>query len=295
MFNDGRFFVGIGPPKTATTWLHQSLSYHPDLLLPPLKEIGYFWEKQCLPMNGYFARFSSRHWFYRQKRRHVLGSLRRTLQGKAGLDKLKWNMRYFLWPHTDEWYRQLFDAGYVSGDITPKYSELTATSVQNMRNTVGAARIVMTVRDPVEREWSRAKMNLCARRNLRPDQVPRDEWFRHFDDEAQAAANDYLEIYDRWAGVFGKENIHLIFIDEIVEDSWEVYRRLCGFLGVSDPDESLRDAVSKPAHTGLISDIPEEYQHYLFRRHEDKMRDFARRFDAYPFPANWLSRGPYVS
>jgi len=35
-------FLGIGPYKTATTWMHTYLEKHPDILLPVKKEINYF-------------------------------------------------------------------------------------------------------------------------------------------------------------------------------------------------------------------------------------------------------------
>jgi hypothetical protein len=35
-------FLGIGAQKAGSTWLHENLSQHPDLYLPPLKELHYF-------------------------------------------------------------------------------------------------------------------------------------------------------------------------------------------------------------------------------------------------------------
>jgi hypothetical protein len=35
-------FLGIGAQKSGTTWLHDNLARHPQVWLPPVKEIHYF-------------------------------------------------------------------------------------------------------------------------------------------------------------------------------------------------------------------------------------------------------------
>lgn len=42
-------FLCIGGQRSGTTWLHANLNKHPEIWLPPVKEILYFNEKE----NGY--------------------------------------------------------------------------------------------------------------------------------------------------------------------------------------------------------------------------------------------------
>lgn len=49
-------FVGVGPPKTGTTWLHACLFEHPDLCLPQRKETHFF--------DRYYDR--GKEWYQRQ-------------------------------------------------------------------------------------------------------------------------------------------------------------------------------------------------------------------------------------
>ena len=38
----GPTFLGIGAQKAASSWLYRSLFTHPDVYMPPIKELSYF-------------------------------------------------------------------------------------------------------------------------------------------------------------------------------------------------------------------------------------------------------------
>jgi len=288
------FFLGIGPPKTATTWVYKNLVQHPSVSLPPMKEIGYLWEKYFLPERTYMSRFLSSHWHYKPRRRYILGSVRDHLKNLISMridrNKLLWDFKYSLLPHTDSWYSSLFEQQLLSGDITAKYCELNEANIADIRSRYGETKIIITVRDPVEREWSRAKMNLSKRTNRKPNEIPEHEWIHHFDESELSLTNDYTALYERWSRSFGEENIHLIFIDEIALDGWKVFKELCQFLEINQPSSILKDQILKPANVGIVDPIPRNYEKYLFLKHREKITRFANRFPSYPYHSQWLER-----
>lgn len=270
------------------------LAHHPDISMPPMKEIGYWWGMEFLPEATYLTRFTGDHWFFRTRRGQILQSLEAGVAGflkrPSARAELAWSLRYALLPHNDDWYDGLFDASRVSGDITPKYCELPEERVAALSERYPAARIVISLRDPVEREWSRAKMNLCAKRNRKPEDVPDAEWIEHFDRPAQADANDYVGVIERWTRHFGAERVHTFFLDEVLEDSWAVFGELCRFLGVSPPPEKLRSEVEQPKNVGRKEGIPPELAGYLFRKHRARIEALAAARPATPFPRRWLAK-----
>ncbi len=292
MINSSQFFLGIGPPKTATSWLYQALSKHPEIKLPPVKEIGYLWEKRFLPERNYASRFFSDHWYFRSRRRYITRSFREHLNDllkmRINTKKLSWDLHYSLLPHTDSWYARLFDQHTMTGDITPKYCELEAADISEIRHQYGELKIIITVRDPIEREWSRAKMNLCKKPGRTPEEVPASEWISHFDDPRQSVANDYCALYERWSRSFGEENVHLTFYDEIQRDGWPVFHTLCRFLGVDQLTDEFREHVIQPANVGIKAAIPRVYEEYLLAKHEAHIMSFAKRFPDYEYPLKWL-------
>ncbi|MGI9569745.1 MAG: hypothetical protein ACR2PH_08415, partial [Desulfobulbia bacterium] len=57
-------FIAIGPPKTGTTWIYKNLEAHPEVWMPPDKEIRHFWEKVFTDESSYKERRSSLHWHH---------------------------------------------------------------------------------------------------------------------------------------------------------------------------------------------------------------------------------------
>ena len=62
-------FIAIGPPKTGTTWIYKNLDLHPEVWMPPDKEIRHFWERAFIGSLNYRERQASTHWHHvaRQK------------------------------------------------------------------------------------------------------------------------------------------------------------------------------------------------------------------------------------
>lgn len=52
-------FVVVGPPRTGTTWLHQSLIQHPDICLPKEKQTHYFDKHYHLGPNWFSKKFAN--------------------------------------------------------------------------------------------------------------------------------------------------------------------------------------------------------------------------------------------
>ncbi len=68
MFPD---FLGIGAQKSGTTWLYQNLAAHPQVWMPPVKELHYLDHKpQSLPV-----RLMSRKNFLRKAKVHLRQNL----------------------------------------------------------------------------------------------------------------------------------------------------------------------------------------------------------------------------
>ena len=42
-------FVCVGPERTGTSWLYVALSGHPEIAMPPVKEIRYFYDCAAYP------------------------------------------------------------------------------------------------------------------------------------------------------------------------------------------------------------------------------------------------------
>ena len=123
----GPAFIGVGPEKTGTSWLYRNLKAHPDLFLPPIKELKYFWERHARPGESIVTRFTGRNWHNRLYRKTLKNKIKHYLRQIIHLPRLRndlaWDLRYLFRPHTDEWYASLFEKTRrrLGGDVSPKY------------------------------------------------------------------------------------------------------------------------------------------------------------------------------
>ena len=123
-------FLGIGAQRAATTWLANSMRTHPEIWMPPRKELHYWSRDPRYPSASHLAKSCSwwqaarqiprSSWIGRRIRRDV-----RRAVGQRSLRDLRWLARYYVSDPDDEWYLSLFanGEGKVAGEITPDYEE----------------------------------------------------------------------------------------------------------------------------------------------------------------------------
>ena len=110
------FFV-LGPPRTASTWLESNLARHPQIWMPPVKELHYFDVQRRGKIDN---RYRNLHYEQLRKRRRMTEA-----EFTAYLDASpnSWSARYLHAARDDAWYCALFAAepGQIRGEATPTY------------------------------------------------------------------------------------------------------------------------------------------------------------------------------
>src|SRR5690606_33123534 len=120
---------------SGTTWLHRALSAHPDIWMPPIKELHHF-------DDGGRSRYF----------KHLIKRIRQRSR------PTKWDMRYFLGRPSDQWYASLFhdaqNRGFTCGEITPDYAVMDRERFCQLFALNPAAKTIFLIREPIERCWS---------------------------------------------------------------------------------------------------------------------------------------------
>jgi hypothetical protein len=160
----GPDFICIGMPKAGTGWLFDQLQYHPDFWMPPVKELTYL--NREYPRMGSSTRrlersLDAEREGRRGKRRRKDNPAPRRPQEEADLEFLKEAASLSGEKRDVKRYAHLFHykGQRLSGDITPGYSSLDDDVVQEVAAEMPNAKIVLLVRDPVARAWSRICMS----------------------------------------------------------------------------------------------------------------------------------------
>ena len=279
MSADAPHFIGIGAQKAGTTWLYRNLQEHPEVWLPPEKELHYFDEKRIARrslVGRVFGRTVEGARWRRQLRRHARGALRGT-----SFAELRWLGRYFLLGWDDGWYASLFAPGHgrSTGEVTPSYAILESEHVAGIRELLPEAKIVFLLRNPIERAWSHAMMEV---RNTGASEADRDDFLRHFEEPRSRLRTDYARTIEVWASHYPADQIFVGFLEDIHFHPEELLTRVCRFLGVA-PLDRWPNAASR-VYGGSGATIPGELAVALAELYRAPLHELASRFGGY---ASW--------
>jgi hypothetical protein len=281
----------IGAARSGTTWLYQRLRRHRNIFVTPVKEIHYF---------DIYRRHPPWHWI---RIRRMLLHLRRYfiyLSDRSGRNTesipwlLKWGLNYFLMPKSHAWYRRLFQDqhGRIAGELTPAYALLDETRIAEVVAINPAVKIILQMRDPIDRAWSQTVMHLGLHR--RPgayDQYLDDIRAVIFKDEI-IRRSMYLETIEKWEKYVARENTCYLFFDDIQQQPANMLAGLFKFLGAEAGAEDVyrEDLTTRVAERDSQGRrIPAEIETELAQIFYPMLSALERRFDG-GYPGVWKQR-----
>ncbi len=247
----GPDFLGIGAPRCGTTWLYSVLGRHPDVWLPPIKEVHYF-DSIDESMAEHFAVHRSgyrvQRFLLRRLMHYVAAGVVAVAPRALNLQPkpdFRWDRNYFRPGGSMEWYCNLFDAqrprARVVGEITPAYICLALPVIQLIRQNLTTRRFILLLRDPIDAAWS------GIGRRLREGQARIS-----LDDDEELVRKvlgpglgrfTYAEHLIRWRSVFEPDCIFVGFYEDLVHDPHALVRGVFDFLGV-EMSRSTMEAMS---------------------------------------------------
>jgi hypothetical protein len=218
-------FLGIGAPRSASTWLYQRLSLHPAVCLSKRKEIHFFdiQETKGIYVYGPDARGP-------------------TLTQLDIANPAHWR-----------WYRSHFGQcdGRISGEITPDYSLLDTQRIGIVKEHLPNLKLIYAMRNPVARAWSSIRKELWWRFHMHPHEVPDvDTLVRMVMRPGVLARGDYKTAITRWETHY-RDRILYLFYDDIVADPQHALYEVCDFLEL---DRGPFDGGS--GHSTRVNDVP---------------------------------------
>ena len=280
-------FIGIGMPKSGTTWLDSAIRHHPGLWMPPVKELHFFDDYFHHVRQGDASRYFSSGSFSRNRwRRYLRSESKRALRHPS---VAAWAWRFLAAERNFDNYARLFApaAGRVCGEITPAYATLGAASIATIRDRFPWLKIVLLLRNPAERAWSHAKMDLAARQQREVKDIPAHELVRYlFEDANVEARARYATILSNWTAAFGRERIFVGLYDEVCSEPLALLRRLFAFLGL-DPDVPLPKEVSEVVLRGKEGRIPPELLQRLSAQYSEEVAQLAVALDRPSLASDW--------
>jgi hypothetical protein len=240
----GPDFLCIGMQKAGTEWLFGQLQYHADFWMPPVKEFHYL-DREVARMNN--AKRILERWKVVPEKLANRSGWRRALE-ERDIHFLKAAVACAGKPRDIALYATLFrfKNGLLSGDVTPGYSTLSDEVVTEIARGLPDVKIVLLVREPLDRAWSQICM---AARNGKFETKLLDDLddFRAFiQTNGMVNSRSFpTKILARWREYAPGIALKYCLLDDIIADPKGARASLLTFLGA---DPAKPSAAIDPSH-----------------------------------------------
>jgi hypothetical protein len=261
-------FLCVGMVKAATDWLFDQLLHHPDFWIPLVKELRYL-NLEAPRLDNTMRKLSH----YRPRRR----SPERDpdflfMKETAGLAER---------PRDLEKYAALFrfKGPRLSGDISPGYYDLEADVIGAIAQRFPKLKIVLMVRDPLERVCSHLSMRYREGHfdaALLNDVEAFATWFAQSEVRRACFAT---EVAGRWRISAPAIAFRHFFFDDVESSPHSVRADIVGYLG-GDPRRKsgkLAPGFNRKANLQKLP-LPEPVKAYLLEQLADEIRRCAQLF-----------------
>jgi hypothetical protein len=260
---DGPDFLCIGMPKAATGWFYDQLSHHPDFWMPPAKELHYL-DRDIPKLKN--SRRLLENW--------------ETMAARAERQEFPWGERERAFleevvscagqPRDIARYARLFrhKGDLLSGDTSPGYCIVDDEVIREIAAMLPQTRIVLLVRDPIDRVWSRICM---AERDGKFDVSMLDDLpkFAKFIRTKRAIHEKSFAsvIIRRWSSHYPPKGRFRVFLfDDIACRPAETLQEILAFVGADPskagslpPDHNAKSNTRKMTMPEHIRDVLIEY------------------------------------
>ncbi len=263
-------FLGIGFAKSGTSWVFKQLNSHPDVDIPELKELRYFLENWHIPKASWSNKLFSKHWHYVRYRTMLKKKVKGWIAHPRWFMNDHWYRKFLLKGHSDAWYSSLFDPHKIAGEITPGYVFMCEEQVSSLSKRFPDLKIIIMLRNPVERTWSHIKMNLGKHQSRKVTELGEEEMMERMRYILDLTPH-YVDCISIWKQYF--EHVFIGYQDDLSKRPVELAMDLQRFLGLTEQVPNI-DLAQKPINQGLSGDMPEKMKAYLsdyFRESNKKL------------------------
>lgn len=249
-------FLIIGPHRSGTTWLHQNIKKHPEILFPVQKEVHYFCEHHHLrpvtlanlpTLDQYIDLFEQSH------QQFLLNSIKMLMRHGKLYNPLK-------------------------GEGTACYSVLDRTVIQEIVQINPKLKVILMIRNPIDRAWSHTKHIYIKQRGINLSEVSSKELETFFKEKHIFRAGEYTKTIDLWNEFLKPGNLFYGEFKDITEKPKDLIMRVYKFLGVTSDSRYISKNASQKINATPTLNIPDKYKTMLSELFFDELVQLKQRF-----------------
>ena len=198
------------------------------------------------------------------------------------------------------YYRSQFNGhdGRKCGEITPAYGILPRATIRDIHRERPDLKLILLLRNPIERAWSGATMDLADRHGRTVAEIPQHEFEAYLRTQGSIQRGTYSAIIDRWTEFFPSEQLFVGFFESIQEQPEQLFRAVLDPIGVSsdiraeeyelgsvvvpelDPARCSKESARKLGDKRTAQRIPTDLRQMLGEIYGTEIEELKRRFGA---------------
>jgi hypothetical protein len=203
-------FLIVGPQRTGSSWLRTNLCKHPQVFMPFEKEIFFF---------SHLRRKDHRR--YKSDRLEYYSNLFRIRPAKK-LERFAKAACH-----------GLFNPPTIRGEATASYATMPERDIGNIFSIYPGIRIVIIVRNPIQRSFSHAKKALVRDRKRDFDAVPFEDFEHYYTSQSNLARGTYSKIIDLWWGFAQPDAVFVADYKKLDANPLQFLTEIQDFLGIA--------------------------------------------------------------
>lgn len=265
------FFLGIGAQKSGTSWLNNYLKSHPEVMMPPIKEMHFFGNR-TKPNLKFFERQVAFQEvvtaFTGKQNKKRVKTLQSRLSMRGDIDAYK---KYF---------HDLLKSEKAYGEISPSYAYMDKIEFIKVRDSFPECKIIFLMRNPVDRAWS--QMRFSHIKDTREELF--DKALKRMAEPAYILRCDYKSTIETLMSIFPRNRIHFEFFECLFTQ--DAVDRICDFLGVPHKKAALGRKQNAAYKAALPTELRREMVEILRPQYA-----FANHFFETELPRKWQDEG----
>jgi len=240
-------FLMIGPQRTGTTWLSRHLVQHPEVFIPAEKELYYF--NYLMEGEGQLFHSKKLSWYLSKFKPGLMDFLRLNamnvkMMGRLPKESLNW--------------LQYKRAG-LFGEATASYAAMDEALIADVLTLNPDIKIIMMVRNPIDRAWSHAKKDLLKAKKRSMKDVPFAEFAEFYQRDYQKRCGQYQEMIALWQKHVDEKHFFIQRFADIKQKPKQMFDDVCNFLAIKPMADTLMKQ-QKIVNPTPRTSLPEEHR-----------------------------------
>jgi len=160
--------------------------------------------------------------------------------------------------------------GQLKGELTATYSTMPRWKIAFIRRMMPRLKILLILRNPRDRAWSDARMELTVIQRRNPASLTEKDFLDQLHTAECLRRGDYETILKNWLCFFPRNQIWVGLFEEMTRSPERVLGEIFSFLGAAIPSDWTGFPLREPVFKGTSLQKPEAVRRLLEQRYPQK-------------------------